>query len=290
MENKYPITLYLNQKYVFDILAIMEDGFSQLENIKSTVSSEESKERRMGGEIGTSNIFGFLGIKIGARGKKGTSDSDKIESLKEKVHTPNSLFAKMRERIYEDNLIKSIEDCKVGDFVEIKAELNRNPLISALEGILSIMEIAIIFDPSYNLSKNVKTNQSNPNKLILNQIQNLIEQINKNNTIDVIGKTVNESNNIVLNLDRNYLSDPTLNDLEAAEFTIFGKATKIINEDSEEKINLLRKTKLSSIQGKVLEQIKDSFKGLDEQGIHIPELQTEINGPVVQIIPIGIFS
>jgi hypothetical protein len=32
-ENRYPLPLYLNQKYVFDVLSTMEGGFSQLETV-----------------------------------------------------------------------------------------------------------------------------------------------------------------------------------------------------------------------------------------------------------------
>ena len=35
MKNFHPISFYLNQKFVFDILAILEDGFSEMQNLKT---------------------------------------------------------------------------------------------------------------------------------------------------------------------------------------------------------------------------------------------------------------
>lgn len=68
--NKYPIPLYLNQKYVFDLLAMMEGGLSQQATVKTTESGYTEGSTRFSGDIGTKNVFAFLGFSVGGRAKQ----------------------------------------------------------------------------------------------------------------------------------------------------------------------------------------------------------------------------
>src|SRR5690625_1221692 len=89
-----PITSYLNQKIVFDLLAVIEDGFSQVKNL--SVSNEEGKteESKAGGEIGLSNAFVLLCIATKLKASLGydSHELDKTSTTEERVHTPASLF------------------------------------------------------------------------------------------------------------------------------------------------------------------------------------------------------
>lgn len=284
----YPVVLYLNQKYVFDILAVMEDGISQLEIIKTTFTSDEKKNQEIGGQIGTNNIFGFLGVTLQGKKEKGTSLNDTLEKSTEKTHTPNSLFAKMRERLIEQEFIKTIDSCSTGDFIEIKLRISKNPLIDALEQMLSLLELSVIFeDPK---PKNQFKQQTPSNKGLIPQFKKVLEQLNSNPVIDILGNISGNEKNIIITIDKNYLGDQSMRDLSDCELTLLGKVTHQIEKGSDEKINLLRKTSLSSVQGQLLNGVVDSFTTIEENGIKLPKVITEIDGPVVQILPIAIFS
>jgi hypothetical protein len=63
--SRYPLPLYLNQKYVFDVLSMMERGFSQLETITSRRAGQVDAEGDLSREIGFGNVFGLLNVSLG---------------------------------------------------------------------------------------------------------------------------------------------------------------------------------------------------------------------------------
>lgn len=83
------------------MLASIEDGFSQL----TTVQTSSEKNSLSGGEttaeIGSSNVFALLGVKLKGSLKGENSSKDNEISSQEKVHTPSSLFQKLREYLNE---------------------------------------------------------------------------------------------------------------------------------------------------------------------------------------------
>ncbi|WP_126247431.1 hypothetical protein [Chitinophaga rhizosphaerae] len=60
----YPIPLYWSQKYVFDILATPEDGFVQINTLNTVDSTSNEIAGRAKSQIGLSNAFAFLGVKL----------------------------------------------------------------------------------------------------------------------------------------------------------------------------------------------------------------------------------
>lgn len=293
MKNFYPISFYLNQKFVFDILAILEDGFSEMQSLRTIENSENTSDKKINGEIGVSNAFGFLGISLGGSNNKGEKKGNIQESEFKKVHTPNSLFSKMRETLFKKNLVRTHEIMKAqpGDFVEFKAILRKNPIIDNLENYFSVFKLAMTFeDKPVGNQKNIKLEQQS-NKKLLNQFENLVEQLRSDGNIDLIGEHTGQENfTSVLTIDGDYLNDPMLSDMADGEFSVFGKVIRVINENSDDKINLLRKTSLSKINNVLLEQMFSGFQNLENDGLKASDFKPEVDPPVVQIIPISIFT
>ena len=136
-----PVVEYLNQRIVFDLLATVEGGFSQVENVTSTAGRRDGSEALLSGELGSSNIFALIGVKLGAslRGAKETSSTDAVE--REVVHTPTSLFARLREYLTDERLVVAATAAVPGAFVEFEAKLRKNPLLDAMEGIVGIVRM-----------------------------------------------------------------------------------------------------------------------------------------------------
>jgi hypothetical protein len=59
------VPIYLNATYVFDLLALGEDGFSAVTEINTTIS--RAKEKAGGAEVkaGANNLFALLGVSGG---------------------------------------------------------------------------------------------------------------------------------------------------------------------------------------------------------------------------------
>lgn len=291
--NKYPIPIYLNQKYVFDILAMIEGGFNQIETIKSTEQEGKSSSLAGNTEIGVKNVFAFLGVSLKASGSKGKTDNQETEITKEKVHTPNSLFARMRESLIEEQLVKTDNhlNAKPGDFVEFKITLRKNPIIDALEAFESLMGMALIFsEPEQGQNKTLARKEKESNKNIQKQISSMLEQLKSEGSLDLIGENSEPSFKVVLTIDREYLGDPSLSEIVDGEFSVLGKVTKVISEDSDDTVNLLRKTSLSKLQDSLLNQMFSGFENMTEHGIKEMNIETEVSGPAIQILPIGIFT
>ncbi len=295
MSSTYPVSLYLNQRCVFDILAMMENGFSHIESMRDIQATHEDKKDRMHGEIGLKNVFALLGVSIGAETLKNDQSQSSKEVTRQRIHTPNSLFSKMRERLLKENILftSNFFEIQTGFFVEIKAQIRKNPLIEALETLKSLLSLALIFDEQPKAKAKAKGKQSSANsqKAMLTQVNEFIDQLTIGGTVDLFGSFVEDpAQKLVIPIDKSFLSDPSMSDLVDGEYCILGKVTKVIRKEDEEKISLLRKTSMGKIQASLFEQFSTVLMEVQAAGINLPEMVTEIDGPVIQIIPIGIYA
>jgi hypothetical protein len=296
MENmKYPIPLYLNQGFVFDILAMMEDGFTQFTTLKTTSKEQQSKSNEISGEVGASNVFAFLGLKFGGKRQSKAGSDEAREAAMEKVHTPNSLFARLRDQLSEENAIKtldSIECISTGDFVEFKTILHMNPLLETFESFLTVFRMVKAFETPVQPKKGVPT-PKNESKQIIEQLEILIRDIRGGGTVDLVGTSVVSGISAVLTLYQAFLRDETLSNLIDGEFTVLGKVVRIVGEESEP-ISLLRNTSFGSLSEDrlqlLIQGMSEASKGMSEAGLKVSELKVVIGHPAVQVLPIAIYS
>jgi len=89
------IPVYINEKIVLDMLAIIEDGFSMVSQINYSEHKDNQNTIRASAETGTTStiLSKLLKIDITSEGSHtGNNGSDQNVS-KEKVHTNTSLLA-----------------------------------------------------------------------------------------------------------------------------------------------------------------------------------------------------
>jgi hypothetical protein len=302
LADRYPLPLYLNQKYVFDVLSMMEGGFTQLENITERDAGQSEKSREVKGGIGFSNVFGLLNVSLGgARSGKSASEQSR-EVATQRVHTPNSLFARMRERLYEERLVNTTLDAQArpGRFIELTLRLEKNPLLEGLETLGSAMNLALIFDDSQPQQggkhgarqggRAQRGRRPTEDEQMVAQLTEMMAQLKTGETLDLLASgTQPDAPRIVLTLDTAYAADPSLSDLIDGEYRVLGKVTRAIDEGSSETINLLRKTTIGRLHTSFLDGFRQIFQD-DESPFDLPEMETEVAGPTVQILPIAIFA
>ena len=150
-EEKLTIPIYLNTKIVFDMLATIEDGFSEIKNVQT--SNSMSKEEEANANIGASNVFSLL--QIGITRKKKKSNNDEQIVTEEKTHTTVSLFQKLKSSLEENQYIKQdTDELMEGDFVELQGTLKPNPVIDLLVNFKELMALVNVFsDNKGNKSK-----------------------------------------------------------------------------------------------------------------------------------------
>ena len=296
-----PIVLYLNQRLTFDLLATLQGGFSSLSTVQTTSSGESTTDTTKNVGLGVSNTFAFLGVNFGAQRSNQTGQQESESRKEQIVHTPASLFARLRNELHNHKLVSSVskpsdlEYIKPGQFVEFEATIQKCSLTDVLDSFLQMLPLTKLEDKNYLLSKEGKgsrkpqrqTSKQQPDEfqILTSQIELFKSVVASEGTHDFIAEV--DSLKVVLPMEPNYLVNPTMNDIIDGTFRVFGKATRVVL-DKNDKISLFRKSAIGDFK-----EIGDSLiplKGIISESGFTGSIETEIVGPTMQVIPISIFS
>lgn len=289
------IPVYLNEKIVLDMLAIIEDGFSKVSEVSTSFESNDKINSKLDVGFSTKNILEkLLKIQLNAEISGESMEGDSGSSKSEKVHTNVSLFSKFRIALEKNNLLFckagneiDIEKCKTGDFIEVEGELQKNPMIDLIEKFLEMYKMADIFDDKAPLGKRKEAAiQKKAEKQTLKQMERFLNELKSTGTIDFIVE--NKNTTLVLSAQEKYLSNDNISELLGGQFKVLGKIIKICHGD--DKIDLLRKTTLGVLDDVSKNQFLLAFNNSELENLNLPKLRTEINGPAFIVIPIAIYA
>ncbi|CAM3127000.1 hypothetical protein PASE110613_17695 [Paenibacillus sediminis] len=291
------IPIYLNQQIVFDLLAILEDGFSRFRAVRSMSNDSESKDSKLSAGINASNLFSLLGISLSGSLGKSSKNDNQNEISEERVHTPASLFSKLRSALQEQDTIKTLTlkaieagDIKTGDFIEFEGILRKNPMVEAIQIFVKVFETFLSFtESSQGQSKNKHLNKrgTSENEIVLEQMKAVLSDLTQSKSIDLIAD-IDKEVRAVLACNMEYFNDIGSNEIIDGSFKILGKVVRVVNTN--ESINLLRKTSFGIFSTETISEMVENFNKASENGLNIPEIITNIEGPVIQIIPVAIFA
>jgi len=296
-----PVPIYLNQRIVFDLLATFEDGFARLTNVRTSTAATDAQGGEAGASLGTGNVFALLGVTLGGSVRKTSDRVQATEMSAEKVHTPTSLFAKLRSILRERDLLHDLTDqerkadLRSGEFVEFRAILRKNPLIDTMEGFEELMNLFLPFVDSSTGSAQGHKKQggkaTDPNRLVLSQMDAIVKALTSSGSIDLLAEVAADDKlRAVVTTDPSYFNDPSMSEIIDGEFRVLGKVTRVVTEESRETINLLRKTSFGRFQQQIIDQLTQRFSEATDVGLSFPQMETEVTGPAIQVIPIAIFS
>ena len=292
-KNGLIIPVYINEKIVLDMLAIMEDGFSTVSQVNYTEHMEKNSAKKLDASASTTVPILSKLLKIDVSGGISQTGNDGKDTsvVKEKVHTNVSLLSKFRNFLIDEKILKSELDfskIQVGDFVEIDGELEKNPLINYMDIFVDIFRLADIFTEEPKLgNKTQAKNQKQQDSKILKQIKSFSEELKHSGTIDFI--LSDERGTIVLSAQEQYLANDNVSEILGGHFKVLGKVISIC-KDENENIDLLRKTTLSVLSEGMLEEMFSDFKNSDMEQFNLPELVTKITGPAAIVIPVAIYA
>ena len=287
------IPVYINEKIVLDMLAIIEDGFSMVSQINYTEHKESSSAQKVDAGISTSApiLSKFLKIDVSGglshEGNKGENEN----VIKEKVHTNVSLLSKFRGFLVENKILKSdlnFSEVRVGDFIEVEGELQKNPIINYMDSFIDLFRMADIFTEKTQLGNRTQAkNQKQKEDEVVKQIKSFTDELKHSGTIDFILSDVKGTT--VLSVQEQYLANDNISEILGGHFKILGKVISICKEDTEN-IDLLRKTSLSIFQEDLLNELFAELKTDDMKQFNLPEIRTKIESPAVIVIPIAIYA
>lgn len=289
INNKLNIPIYLNQKIIFDMMAIIEDGFSQFVSIETSNEGSTVTNGEVEAGLGLSNKLSFLNVKLDGGISSTDEQNGKVQQTTQKTHTPTSLFQKFWNYLDENKLIKSIEskkDFEVGDFVEFRGTLTKNPIISMVDSFKQIMEMMSVISPSQNGNKKNKNDSE-----ILKQLNALSQGLQTGGKFDLICNVEGNSEieRVVVPVDLEYFGPNGVIEAIEGQYKIIGKVVKYV--DNENSINLLRNTSFSRLKSTLLDQLFNAFNSadMDDAGFESTEILTQVSGPSIMILPIAIF-
>ena len=287
------VPVYINEKIVLDMLAIIEDGFSTVSQVSYNEHKENSNVQKLESGVSTSaNILSKL-LKIDLKGEVSHSGNsgENTSVAKEKVHTNVSLLSRFRTFLVNDKILKSGFDTaniKIGDFIEVEGELQKNPLINYLDIFLDLFRMVDIFTEKPQLGSKTQTKaQKQQENEIVTQIKSFADELKHSGTIDFI--LSDDVGTVVLSAQEQYLSNDNISEILGGHFKVLGKVIAICKDETEN-VDLLRKTTLSIFP---IDQITEIFSGFQNSGIkqfNLPELKTQIPGPAVIVIPVAIYA
>lgn len=287
------IPVYLNQRMVFDLLAIYEDGFSMLTKVETSKNQSNESEKQASGEIGASNIFAFLKLKLdGKYSKRGADDTGENRS-QEKTHTPTSLLSKLRTRMQDDGILKfypgtDMNSVQIGDFVEVSSTLEISPLIALLESMIKAAQLADAFE-SAGQQKGKKRVSSNDATIA--QMNALLKDLRNGEMVDLIAPLSESEFTGLLPIYLSYLVNNNLKELGGVTLRVLGKITQHLpSVDSDETISLFRNTTFNLLKNKKLTQFLNGLDQLNGRDLEIPEVYTHIKAPAFLMTPIAIYS
>ena len=285
------VPVYINEKIVLDMLAIIEDGFSMVSQVNSSEQKESTSEQ-IGSVNASTSLLNKL-LKIDLKGDiSHTGNVGENENIsKEKVHTNVSLLSKFRTTLEDEKLLdtsSNISNVKIGNFIELEVELQKNPLIDYMDKIVDMFRMVDIFsdEPELGNKKNASM-QKKKESLILKQIKDFSAELKHSGTVDFI--LSGSTGTIVLSAQEQYLANDNISEILGGKFKVLGKVIAICKDDTES-IDLLRKTTLSILTDELLDDFFVGFKSEDMKQFNLPELITKIKGPAMIVIPIAIYA
>lgn len=285
------VPVYINEKIVLDMLAIIEDGFSMVSQVNSSEQKESTSEQ-IGSVNASTSLLNKL-LKIDLKGDiSHTGNVEENENIsKEKVHTNVSLLSKFRTTLEDEKLLdtsSNISNVKIGNFIELEGELQKKPLIDYMDKIVDMFRMVDIFsdEPELGNKKNASM-QKKKESLILKQIKDFSAELKHSGTVDFI--LSGSTGTIVLSAQEQYLANDNISEILGGKFKVLGKVIAICKDDTES-IDLLRKTTLSILTDELLDDFFVGFKSEDMKQFNLPELITKIKGPAMIVIPIAIYA
>lgn len=290
------IPVYLNQRLVFDLVAMLQGGIATVTRVSEAQRDTDKTAKEATGGFGLSHAFASL-LKVNLSGKVASETLASLDrtTAADRVHTPASLFFTLRNLLLERSVLHADSTeghADPGQFLEFTASLRRNPLLEALDSVVEILDmIAVFAEPAKPKHGAGRHEQTQPDlKHLRSQLESLSSSLKAGGTQDLVADLLPSRRRALLTVEEQYLNDSSMSDLVDGTFRVVGKVTRSV-PTSESSISLLRKTAMSRVPANMLKTLTAAFSTLQqEHGFVMPEMEVEIKGPVIQVLPLAIFS
>ena len=282
------LPLYLNQRFVYDILAIKNDGFTEFYEIKDKKEENDEIDSKVNANFGCNNDFSLIKAGVDAELEASMTTDNNNEKTYKRTHTPTSLFMQVYQYLQDNNKIVKLEskedlqNISSGEFVEIKSNIEINTIVEFFETFSKVINITDAFLGFSNIDN--KKSNNNPLLQLKKPVDNIIKVLETENDKVKYGICRLGDKEIVLKLNKEYFINSDYSEIKNGEFRIIGKVMEIIPEG--EKVLLNRENAVGLYDPKMFEQVKEALKTIPN--INIQEFKDEVDGLTCIIMPIAI--
>lgn len=284
MKKKFPIPVYLNQRIVFDILAMIEDGFSSISEVKTTDGTSKSKQEAGTATFGISNVMStLLKIDVNANRQTQNQDTGQTERKFEKIHTPASLLNKVMKFMEHEKdsiVIEGALDIRKidnGDFIDITTRLSPDPVYKVMTEMTKLTGLLTGHGQAFGVQADSE---------IEAQIKAMAELFNDGDIIYVVGELYNSIYKVILSIE----PDSVLRGMDLRQITgnyrVFGKVSNIISDQNKSfdfgagtNFDILKR--LNPDVGEDIENLPLDLSSKTQN--------RQVSGPLIQITPIAIY-
>lgn len=293
------VNVYVDSNLLFDALASIDNGFSLMEEVKTIDKGETSSDVKANLQAGFSIPSMLNLVKIGTDAKvssnSGSNSEQSLESSRIRYHTLGSLLYKLVNSLEQQKFLKNLDNKKTfeeiscGDIIKATGVINLNPLNDSLEKTIRLIKgIELLtsfaeFAPNEN-KKNIKQ-QSQLLEKIRTRLQLLLTDITPAGQKALILKNEEIDFSILFSIYDSFTRDIAGLQFGSHTFTVIGKVVGV----SQNGANLLERSSLSGFNNQTFEALKDAFSKLGEN-FALPAFKVELDGKVLTIIPIAIYS
>lgn len=283
------LPLYLNQRFVYDILAIKNDGFTEFFEIKDKIGNSNEQDANIKATLGTNNDFALIQANLDGEINTKTSNDNNNEKSYKKTHTPTSLFMQVYQYLNENKKITKLENLSdidtvdSGDFVEIKSNIELNTIVEFFETLDKVIDITEAFS-SFSSIDSKKTIKRSPLSNMKKPIENTLKAlVNENNNVKY-GICKLEEKELVVKLNKDYFINSDYSEIKNGKFKIIGKVLEIIPEGKS--ILLNRENAVGLYNPNTFKEVKESLNSIPN--INFQEFKDTVQGKTIVIMPIAI--
>lgn len=283
-EEKIILPFYLNQRFVYDMIAIINNGFTDLVEVINTNSSNADTKMNVNSNFGTNNDFALIQTSISgdleANYNTGKDNTQKYT----KTHTASSLFMQVYNNLNKNKKIKFLnsgfdfENIKSGEFIELKSTISINSMVDFFQDFDLLIDIT---DAMSKLGNKNSTGSLNQFKRATGEI---LKVVNSDKEKIKYGICKADGKNVIVKLNKDYFINSDIKEIKNGEFTIIGKVMEIIPKDKSVILN--RENAFGMYDPKIFSEVKESMKGM--VGFNFEEIVDKIQGPTCIVLPIAI--
>ena len=235
------IPYYINQDRLFDLYSILNDGYSEYEEITIDTSKDSSARAKLGGGIK------FVKIEAETVGEKGEKSGKK----EKKVQTIASMLSLVLEQLKKEKYITEINDARAGSFVCLPVTMEMNSLNDFMYETFKMIELT---KKIQKIGENGQRKKDNSLNTVGKQIRDFIDITKSTES----GKELlynSEKFALVGNYYDEYLYRTTRNGIVGKEMMCFAQ----ISRKHENGAHLLQNSVFSKMKA---EEVEEFFKEL----------------------------